>query len=114
MPVLVSFVESEGRQDASKNANEMLVGTDGIEAVAKSVGSMGLPNFGGVMFWDVSRSLLPTTLYEPHANTDCVKGSEGRANLENGKSIIEYAKTGLMDAGPVRMRSRAMRRYVEV
>jgi chitinase len=52
------------------------VGTpEGIEAVASSVKQMGLQNFGGIMFWD---------------------GPEGKLNVGSGKSIIDYAKAGIM------------------
>jgi len=30
------------------------IGVQGMQDVANSVASMGLSNFGGVMFWDVS------------------------------------------------------------
>jgi len=32
----------------------MVIGVQGMQAVASSVARMGLSNFGGVMFWDVS------------------------------------------------------------
>lgn len=46
-----------------------------MQPVAHSVKSLGLANFGGVMFWD---------------------GPEGMANVEGGKDIISWAKAGLV------------------
>lgn len=46
----------------------------GMEPLARETLDLGLTNFGGVMFWD---------------------GPEGEENLENGVSIIGYAKLGL-------------------
>jgi len=46
----------------------------GMFAIAKTAEAMGLPNFGGVMFWD---------------------GPEGMENVDSGKNIIGWAKAGL-------------------
>jgi chitinase len=45
-----------------------------MEEVAKAVKSMGMKNFGGVMFWD---------------------GPEGMLNVVDGKDIIAWTKAGL-------------------
>lgn len=42
--------------------------------IAQNVKSVGLENFGGVMFWD---------------------GPDGMLNVDNGKDIIAWAKIGL-------------------
>lgn len=47
---------------------------EGMLGIANSVERMGLPNFGGVMFWD---------------------GPEGLLNVAGGKDIISWAKAGL-------------------
>jgi hypothetical protein len=52
------------------------IGTaQGMEAVTKNAKSLGLGNFGGVMFWD---------------------GPEGMLNQDGGKDIIAWAKAGLL------------------
>jgi chitinase len=47
----------------------------GMQAIAAQTEALGLSNFGGVMFWD---------------------GSEGLMNVEDGKDIISWAKSGLV------------------
>ncbi|RDW82156.1 hypothetical protein BP6252_03268 [Coleophoma cylindrospora] len=59
---------------AGSTAYSAIGSAGGMESIAKEVKSIGVSNLGGIMFWD---------------------GSEGLDNIQNGKTIIDYAKTGL-------------------
>lgn len=60
--------------EAGPGAYQGIGGPQGMMGIAKGLEAMNLPNFGGVMFWD---------------------RSEGVANVQGGKDIIAWAKTGL-------------------
>ncbi|RDW62814.1 hypothetical protein BP5796_11116 [Coleophoma crateriformis] len=59
---------------AGSTAYSAIGSAGGMENIAKEVKSIGVSNLGGIMFWD---------------------GSEGLDNVQNGKTIIDYAKIGL-------------------
>jgi len=69
------YVGAPAFSAAGATAYENIGDAQGMQQVANSVESMGLSNFGGVMFWD---------------------GPEGYLNVQEGKDIIAWAKEGLM------------------
>jgi chitinase len=74
-PIPRLFLGSPAWSAAGSTAYGRIGTPEGMEHVASNVKQMNLQNFGGVMFWD---------------------GPEGMLNVEGGKSIIEWAKTGLV------------------
>jgi chitinase len=68
------FLGAPAWPQAGSTAYSKIGTPQGIEAVVIGVSQMELNNFGGVMFWD---------------------GPEGMLNVEDGKSIIAWAKAGL-------------------
>jgi chitinase len=70
------YVGAPAWDTAGETAYTAIGSPMGMEIVAKAVKNFGLPNLGGVMFWD---------------------GPTGVDNLQDGTntSIIDYAKLGL-------------------
>lgn len=69
-PLPKLYIGAPSFSGAGSTAYSAIGNAAGMETIAKEVKSFGLPNLGGIMFWD---------------------GSEGLDNIENGETIFDVS-----------------------